>query len=65
VLLTKEGEATLGTGEEEIGNPNGVAASKPVEHGRNPVGVGSVRTIFSQGSFPPCGTTLGFEAESL
>src|SRR5258708_5537544 len=58
-----EERATLGNGKEGVGNPNGVGALWHVEHRHNPVGVGNVRTVFSQG----CSSlaTLGFESESL
>jgi hypothetical protein len=62
VLLTKEGEATLGNGVVEIGNPIGVVPSGCDERRHNPVGVGKVKGTFTQGS--SFLATLGFEAES-
>src|SRR5438128_546178 len=58
-----EERATLGKGAKEIGNPNGVVALGRGDYRRNPVGVGVVRTWFSQGS--SFLATLGFESESL
>jgi hypothetical protein len=67
-----EARATLGDDDKKIANPNGVGAWGHGKDGRNPVGVGNSRAMFSQGSLALLRqkhfggqATLGFEAESL